>query len=1078
MQPPPNRAAYARVVLLMSLLSVLAGAIRAQALPDINRLEVEKARLIILDSKDKRQGVLEFAKARKLADGRVRIDDAKLTLEAEEGAFELQAKKFNYAPDTGAFECPLGANVVLPDDGEFTIPPVTGTITLGDTKKMRMQATGEAKITTELLTAEMTDPTFTLSLQPAVVHDAKGKEKSVLMIGNLLVHSPHGARMSVRLERLPSLQGGPEAGGVVSLTCFGDASLTILDTQREKGAPIARRATLSMLRRASMILLREAQTFSVTSGYLEIRGNVVRVRQAADESEKEPKESEKKPKERTSLTDVELDARQNVRMELKNTPGPQAHGRDFQGSGDVLRYREFPTRTELRLETNAALDLDRGDAPDGARLSLHLEAAQFVDVVAPQISGTVQQATMELFDRARVQRLRDGSPDWQVTGRQVRLFLWQDSEGSYSHSFDAVAEGFSPLLRVFSVPAPGDAEFEITRAAVYGARAEGTLVGDQSQTRVDGPDVLAVVTSNFPLADAIRRGLGLGGRGKLTRRDGRMSVRASEMLELGLKTGEGSAGDFQVAARGGVALDYEPQPRDDPNKVTMTGDFASIELRGGELHAADLAGKDALATLGYDLLTGQGLILRENAGTMVTHVTGPGRLVARDAHSVRYFRESLSSLPRSNPDDRDLPDPDAGWLDFTHDCHSVRRRVEHESETRMLEIGGPTAHLVYGDFEMARAGRAAVNDLAELTLPEVRVLYFVSGARAVLLSSRSLKPGDNAPAVNVLRLEADAVVRSELDGVYAAASEAIEITGASEQAGGQNPFTAVLLGRSQLRIEHAGEFFGEHVRGGAFAYDGQWILNASDRLEITLRPIDAGLPATGLKPVYRALANALSERWPTLLRVAAADQALRALRSAIGEVTAGERPAAEVAQPRRALLALEDARRRLACAAALHPHDVMRKWHVKGAEASLRMADRLLGVLVDVAGRGGMNGEFHSSNEKTPRLDLATQNLLVTFNQLGEVTALEAEGPVELRRSDYAVQGNSLKRGPDGTILLDGAMLTLPESTGVQVRGMRSISMRFTERGVASDGTHVAPRMVTRVTGVGMKVHIKMAEQP
>src|SRR5690606_29936262 len=108
--------------------------------------------------------------------------------------------------------------------------------------------------------------------------------------------------------------------------------------------------------------------------------------------------------------------------------------------------------------------------------------------------------------------------------------------------------------------------------------------------------------------------------------------------------------------------------------------------------------------------------------------------------------------------------------------------------------------------------------------------------RAVL---QSLRPGNESdPGVNLLRLEGNALVASVMDGIHATAEEAIEISGAEEQQATQNPFTALLLGSSMLRIDDAGRFFGDYVSDGALAYDGRWVLYAGSRLELTLRPID------------------------------------------------------------------------------------------------------------------------------------------------------------------------------------------------------------------------------------------------
>ncbi len=1068
---PYSRSQCLRLVhtaLLAALLASLSQ-LSAQSLPDINRLEVENARLILLDENGRRQGMLEGKYARKTADGRVEIEQAKLTIARDAGSFELVAPTFSYSPTSNAFDCSEGMQATLPDGGELQMPAGSGTIDFKRGIALSMTGRGNAKLRTgdNMVSANMQDPTVSLEIAQTGNGEERGLEFRQLKIAGL-----RGARMTIKLDNLPNLDGTRSKQADVLLSCFGDASLLIAPAPGTgKDQPLAHRATVSLLRRASMTLQSEQEdgaqaTFRITSGTIELRGNVLRRKRqdgAADN------------KEATTLGDVELDAVQNVRMV----------GQEFEGSGSALQYRERAGATELRLEGEPELTLQRGLDDAGRPLSLFMRASGFihVDVPTPEGTTTPTQADVELFDGARVQRLTAGKPDWLVQGRQVRLFSWQDSPDSYSHSFDVVAEGYSPLLRVYA-PLAADAggRYRVNRATLYGMRAEGTMVGDRSDVSVYGPDVLAVVSADFPLADVIGAALGLRPRpaaeAMIPARDGRLTIRATSTLELGL-TGASGGGDLRVAARGNVTLDHETLPRDDSALLTLTGEFIALDVRNSQLRAADLVagdGANALATLGYDLLITKSLTVHDDGGALVTDVAGPGRLVARDPASVKYFRDAFNRLPRRSRSERNLPEPDAGWLDFGGNCRGYSSAHE-----RTLEVGQPAAYLVNGEFEKPRAGRAAVNDLAELTAPEVTQLYFVSGRRAFL---RSFKVGDvegAASTVNLLRLEGDAVVRSRLDGVQATAAAAIELSGAEQQRAEQSPLTVVLLGVSELRVENAGEFFGEYVKTGVFAYDSVWTLNANDRLEVTLRPVDTAFPGMthGFETVQRPLADALSGKLPPDARLSAADAARLSLHRLLGDVQRGERPAAEVEQPARALQELEAACPAMAEVARMYLNgDTRWRAALPAAEGPLRRADRLLGSLIDVAGRGGVSGRFESSRGDTPALKLAMQDVLITFNGLGEIIGVDATGPIEVSRDAYTLRGKSLSRRDDGALVLDGAQISLPPDTGVQVGGVESISLTQREKlALHSSPGQYDRTMVTRVTGRNLNVRITLEQE-
>ncbi len=1057
---------------LLALLALTAASLAAQGLPDVERLEIKNYRVIFLDD-DGRRAVLEGSRAHKRADGLVQVDDAKLRVFSGEDVYSITAKEFNYSPKTGAFACPSGLSTELPDGGTLTFPPGKGELSLGDPLTLKLTSPGDATLKTGdgALSASIKDPTASLELDTVKAPNAAGKlVPTGFKLKKLELKSTRGASMTVKLDSVPNLQGEQTEAASVTLGCFGDASLELTDG--------GERASLSMLRRASMQVLSENQDFQVTSEYIELQGDLKRV----------PRD-EKKPKgeQITVLTNVQFTATSNV----------QLRGKGMRGRGGELTYRQLPLHTELRLGIYPELTLDRGEDEDTKELiAMNLRADDYVDVFARNTEGggSPQSARVELFGGANVKRLRNGVPDWQIVGTQVRLFSWRDTAKSYSHSFDVVGQGFSPLLSVFpgAVPGAGEAP-EVSRATVTGSRAEGTLIGNRCDVRVDGPETMAVVYADFAMADVLRTALGLRSRAPIPRRDGRLTVNARDTLELGVLTTRDGAGDLRIAAHGQVSLVHYPLPRDDANLVSLTGSVVAVELVDGILRSADLAAEGtegAVATLGYDLLLAGNLRTRGSGGVLVTEVDGPGRLVVRDRDSIQFFLDTLNRLPRRNPEERDLPSPDAGWVEFGSKCTIASLRDAGKEESRTLEIEQPRAFLVYGDFEPPRAGASALNDLAELRLPEVQHLYHLSGERAFMRSFRSLAPGpdgEEPPAINVLRLEGDAVVRSDMDGVDAAASTAIEITGAQGKDGSESPFTAVLLGSSQLHLERAAEFFGQYVRTGVFSYDGEWVLKADDRLELTMRPVDTVFPGKSLKAVRDLLGKAvakkvfprtsrkvvrdlLGEAVTKKLEVAAriefATQARDALARAIGDIDTGaENVPAELEQPRKALDAIDAARAMLSGETPLLP-DQDEDSREKEALGGLRRARKLLDALIDIAARGGLEADFYARNVGTPPMNLTLRDLVVTFNGAGDVIALDATGPILLKRDQYELRGSRLSQGKDGSAKLDGAAIKLPDDTGVTVEGMRSISLVPTEnRGV-----------MTRVSGVRMRVRIKLGQ--
>jgi len=107
---------------------------------------------------------------------------------------------------------------------------------------------------------------------------------------------------------------------------------------------------------------------------------------------------------------------------------------------------------------------------------------------------------------------------------------------------------------------------------------------------------------------------------------------------------------------------------------------------------------------------------------------------------------------------------------------------------------------------------------------------------------------------------------------------------------------------------------------------------------------------------------------------------------------------------------------------------------------------------------------------------LVMRQVTITFNGLGEVADIDALGPITVSRAAYTLRGSALSRNPGGALVLDDADIDLPPNTGIEVSGVREISMqRRADPVVAPDGSRHGRRMVTRVTGTDMRVKVNLA---
>lgn len=1058
---------------LLVMLLLACGSLHAQMLPDIEQFEVENVRLILLNSSGERQGVLSGKVARRGRDGRVTVSGASLKVERGADSITLDAAEFIYQPKASRFECPGGLTVDLPDEGRLVVPKGSGEITFTNGMHLTMNVEGEATLRdgpegASLVEASVVNPEIQVKTRIQTV-ETEDESSEQLQLDSFTVRGARGGSMLLRLAHLPSLAEDQDPSqAVVTVSCFGNIELVINESER--------RATLSMLRRARMALDEDARSFEVTSGRLDIAGDYAR----------ESADNENGP---ARLSGLALDASQNVSI----------RGGEFTGTGGVLRYREFSAHREARIENDPSLQLNQGVSEDGRIELIDMRAREYIDVLIPVESVSAESASLdstdqrpgsistELSEGARVKQFIDRQLQWQITGRFIRLHSFRDTSSPadkrYDHTFDGFSEGYSPLLKLYGpvpLPLPADTPDasteqspELLRASVYGARAEGEFVAGRASVDVYGPNVLGVMYSDAPLSDLLKVALGLkeralDGEGNPVpppRRDGRLVIRADDVLHVDLST-TGQA-DAQLDARGNVQLDHEPLPRDDSNLVTLTGDRVMLRVQGGAIRSAKVIGDDALATIGHDILLCREVAVDEIRQALKTSLKGPGRVIVRDPESVAYFTNELDRLPR-RPGAAEVPAPDAAWLEFGAVVTAVI-----SDNSRTLEVDSPRYILVRGEFESPRAGRTAINDVPELTEPEVLQLYEAQALRAYAVSTRQT---DSSPRVNFLSLEGSAYVNSRLDGITARARDAIELSGSEIRRVQDAPLAIILRGNADIMIDDAGVFFGEYVQTGVFAYDKSWRLLASDRLEITLRPLEVPGDEEGLLASAReAIGNALSESRSAYQQLTFARQAVQMLEDLVrGRL----RPAdSSTYQPWEALdkirQSLQNLQRAWLLEASMNSHAKVEQ-HI--ASRSLRRARAVLSGLIDVVGFGRVECGFVSSKPGVPPLDIQLHDALFTFDGLGQIVNVNASGPIVVSRQAYTIRGKTLSRAPDGTLTLDGASIELPRDTGVEVSGVESVALRQREDKVGNLNQDVERTMVTRVSGRGLKVKVTLAD--
>lgn len=1018
---------------LLILMCMCAAGLRAQFLPELDRFEVENVRLVLLDSAGQRRGVLEGTKARRDDKGVVRVEEAVLTFKRNNGLFVVRAKDFRYTPRTSQFNAPQGLTAELPDGGALEVPEGSGTIEFSDGVKFNMNCTGEVKLRmgaegTGLLSAAILNPVVALVADEV----GSGAVPSEIALESVTITGQRGGTMRLRLASAPAFGNeAPKGPAYAALSCFGDVSLAVTDK--------VSLAKLFMLRRASMGLDpdssgTEAETFAITSTSLEIRGRVAHASGA------------------TTLVNPEFDATGNVHLS----------SRRLRGSSQRLYYREQALERSARMEENVALELQQGLNDTGQATRLAFRASDYIDMRVPIDSNAIgttspEQLRTVLNASARVERYAGKTLEWQLRGTLIRLFSFRASaEDVFQHRFDAHAEGYSALLRVN--PQENAGNIDVEGASAYGLRAEGSFVHGRATARIYGPDVLAVVDSDFALAHELRKALGLREPAKAQGYRGRLTVRAQSVLDLDTQAelGIDATDRMAVFAEGNVELLHESLPRDDRRLVALAGQSVSLLMEDRELRGASVTpvtGARMRAVLGFDLLECRGLLTLEEGAGSYTQLDGPGTLTVRDPDSIAYVHQALSRLPRAKASAPELR-PDAGWFDF-----GANMLLRQSATERTLTCDQPVLNLVRGEFQPPRSGFGAFNDLPELLEADVVELYFIR-ADSLYASTQ----GQDEAAVNVLRLAGNPVLRSKIDGISASARTAIELSGADRQSEDDAPFTLVMLDDAQVNIERAGDFFGGYVETGVFGYDGSWKLKGAKRLEITQRPL--AVPNAEVLPAIRKLLDRAQKSEQTSAEVEADITDAISLLGAFAAPTDVRRNLTEGMQPVRARDELAKALRRL------------KEGFREPAVRNTRRAAALLAALYDVAGFGGVDGEFSSVDAGTPPMKLAMREALFTFNGLGEVVDAAAQGPIVLTRGSYEVTGKALSRSVDGVLTLDGAAIKLPANTGVEVVGVERISLRQDADRTSSDVGEARRTMVTRISGRKLGVRLNLQQEP
>jgi hypothetical protein len=1034
------------------LLVAFATSARAQGLPDVDEIDAEGLKLIILGKDGKRTGVLSGKTAKKSKDGQISISSAELIFLGGEEEIKLKAEELNYSSGSSEISYPKGMTVEMPDGAVIDVPGGTGSLTIEPNIVLHLESPGEMEFRTgdkdaSSIHAKVPEPVFDLTVK----RNDGGQELKFLKLKSDL-----GGEVDFGLIRMPVVGSNdaskPQKPAKAKITCFGPMELSVAGKDRL--------TSLHMQRRVSMKLESETDSLSINSTTLEVTGRQIG--------------SDRDSPEMTAISELSMQASGNVVI----------GGNRINGFANEMSYEETGEQSKaervLKLNGQPKLTIiedNKNTEPSSPAGRLKLSAQHEITMRTPAADVVEQNKVhLQLLIQGRIQRFVGEQQVWQLFGKRVDVDTWRDENMNSSYKFDVDASGFAPVIRVQPVE-DKETKRQLGRATVYGREANGQVSNDVGTFNVAGSEILVLSQLQQVLASQFRKNIGLE-EGRADDGQSQLMVRANETVSLTIAMGENAGSDalseFKVQAKGEVELDHQPLQRDDSRLVTMTGNDIALHVQGDKLKSAHIHGGTARISVGFDLLSCEQLDVYEENNVQKSSIRGPGTLYLRQTTTLKNLRKMLALLPRQTLGLAKGKDPDAGWIEFAGTVS-----IESNQKHYLMSMLQPKAYLVYGDFEPPRAGRTGFIDLRELRDPEVQGLFNAS-AGLLRVESRDVA----GRAINVVSLVQNPVMDSALDGFRARALDSIVISGTEVDDDREVPFTVQIKVDAELTITNASEFLGEYVSDGVFAYDKSWQLTAGDFLEITTRPLDglwSGEPTEtkpGFGDVRGALRAANKLGNPHEMKLS-----LRHAQTLLDRAT-GERepisglPPLEVAQPRKAG---DDFNRvfytlhRATLESASSPE---RARLMRLAKSQTRSIHARLGSLVDISGSGGVDCFFHSSKQDVPSMSVSMQAFSLTFSGAGDLVGTDVTGPLVVRREGYTLRGSDVEGQFNGTLLLKDAELILPSESQIEVEGMDRITIRQSEsrKERLSGERKVRRTIITRVTGKKLKVKVSLQD--
>lgn len=1092
-------------------LLLLAVPLHGQGLPDIDRIDVEGLRLIILGKDGKRSGVLSAKTATKSKEGKVRMTGAVLSMKRGKSEFKLEADQFNYVPADNTIEYPKGMKVMLPDGGEITVPAGHGTLVIKPDIILHMESSGVMKFrlgaeAVSTISGKVPEPVLDVTLKQT-------EDKQELEI--LVLKSDRGGEIEVKMEHMPIFSSpnkdedteAEKVLAVAKINCKGRMKLKIVGEDHL--------TTLHMQRRVKMDIQSDKENLIITSTTFEVSGKRGTIKTKGAEV--------------AVFTGVSMKASGNVLIE----------GDRINGYANEMTYSEIPEEVKsqdgqndqkkyvrvLTLKDQPRLIIkDEEHTPVGDKAPekrIELNAHESITMRTPAGINAPDEMNLQLLVQGRIQRFVGEQRLWQLYGKRVDIRSWKEpaetkkpkdkkdkAKAEPNYEFSAEASGYAPIIRVHPIES-ADAAAQLSRATVYGKTASGKVIDGLGKYKIEGSEVLLLSQLQRLLAVQFRKNIGSEDQNNSSEPEiekSQLVVRANQSVTLEIKISddnkkpeEKNSDIFRIRAIGQVELDHQPMQRNDSKLVTMTGHDIELHLVGDNLKSAHIHGGSARISVGFDLLSCEQFDIYEEEGKQKSKIQGPGTLTLREPETLVNLRRMLALLPRQEHAKKNGKVPDAGWVDFegTVTIESSKTVTEETPETPklteynyLLNMLKPRATLVFGEFEQPRPGRIGFVDVAELRDPDVEIL-FTASAGLLRVDVKEMKETVGKELVderviNVVSLVSNARIDSKLDGFKARGSTSIVISGTEVKKGEEVPFTVQINQDALLTITKASEFLGKYVDDGIFAYNKQWTLQAGDHLQITTRPLDGLWSHTGsegnppsFNDVRKLLLNAEKENSISEISLFL-KQARQLLIRATGErQTLIGVPPLEIAQPRKALLDFTRVKYTLHRAQLEVIGSKKRKQLIGRAKGQMQNIRARLGSLIDLSGDGGVRCTFESSSAKVPPMTVLMQAFSLTFSGSGGLVGTDISGPVVLRREGYTIRGSDVEGHFNGTLKLKDAQLELPVESRIEVEGMDFITVRQRETGKerTSGGRAVRRTVITRITGKKLKVKISLVEQ-